>query len=364
LLRVDSIKAAADGLVAAALLGEHWEEALARLAQAAGARDAVLMRNSALRTIVAIPTEECADAVADYIAGRAPPNSRHARVKLSPRMGFRFDHDDYTDDDLARDPYYQEFLRSNGVFWHANAVLTSDPGEHVELSLKRRAEAGPYQRADAEPLNAVLPELRAAALLGRAALDAEVRGMKSILADRSHPVFELSSRGRVLPSDAAHDIDAAHPVRVAGGRLLAVDPSEQAALDRAVAAALASAARPAVASLTASNGRRYFLQVVPLPGGAARRIFRSAAALAILIGGDRLLPGCRLDTSIVRDTFGFTDREADVAALLVEGLDLPTICQELRIGQGTVRTHLKRVFEKTGTRRQAEFVALVSRFQL
>jgi DNA-binding CsgD family transcriptional regulator len=243
-------------------------------------------------------------------------------------------------------------------------ILPCAPGEFVELSLKRRMKAGPYQRADAEPLNAVLPELRAAALLGRATLDAEVRGMKSILADRGgHPVFELSSRGLVLPTDGAHDIDPSHPVRVVGQRLLAVDPSEQAVLDRAVASALASAARPAVARLTASNSRRYFLQVVPVPGGAARRIFRSAAALAILIGGDRLLPGCRLDTSIVRDTFGFTDREADVAALLAEGLDVSAICQELRIGRGTVRTHLKGIFEKTGTRRQAEFVALVSRFQ-
>jgi hypothetical protein len=94
LLRVDSIKAAADGLVAAALLGEDWEQALMRLAQSAGARDAVLMRNSVARTIVAIPTEECADAVADYIAGRAAPNSRHARVKSGPSIGFRFDHDD------------------------------------------------------------------------------------------------------------------------------------------------------------------------------------------------------------------------------------------------------------------------------
>lgn len=321
------------------------------------------MRNSAVRTIVAIPTEECADAVGDYIAGRAPPNSRHVRVKSSPRKGFRFDHDDYTDDDLAQDPFYQEFLRSNGVFWHANVILASDPGESVELSLKRRPAAGPYQRADAEPLNAVLPELRAVALLGRATLNAEVRGMKSILADRGRPVFELSSRGRVLPTDAAQDVDPSHPVRVVGRRLLAVDPAEQAMLDRAVASGLASAARPAVAHLTASNGRRYFLQVVPVPGGDARGIFRSAAALAILIGGDQPVPGGRLDTSIVRETFGFTDREADVATLLVEGLDLRAICEELRIGRGTVRTHLKGVFEKTGTRRQAEFVALVSRFQ-
>jgi hypothetical protein len=71
----------------------------------------------------------------------------------------RVDHDDYTDTELARDPFYQEFLRPAGYFWHSNLALTDGRDEVVELSLKRLHKAGPYQRADAAMLDVVVPDL-------------------------------------------------------------------------------------------------------------------------------------------------------------------------------------------------------------
>ena len=62
-------------------------------------------------------------------AGKAPPNSRYLQVRIGPARAFRVDHDDYTDEDRARDSFYQEFLRPNGVFWHANIMLASGRDE-------------------------------------------------------------------------------------------------------------------------------------------------------------------------------------------------------------------------------------------
>ena len=154
MLSVDTIKSAAGGIVAAALLAQGWEAALERFAQAADARDAVLMRNTPSRMVKALATGESAGAVAQFAAGNAPPNSRYKRVRTSPLLGFRIDHDDYADEELAQDPFYQEFLRPNGVFWHANVVMTSGRDEYVELSLKRRIERGPYQPEDVAVLDA------------------------------------------------------------------------------------------------------------------------------------------------------------------------------------------------------------------
>lgn len=57
--------------------------------------------------------------------------------------------------------------------------------------------------------------------------------------------------------------------------------------------------------------------------------------------------------------FGLTFAEARVASRLARGADLTTIAEELRVSRETVRTHLKRIYSKTGARRQAALVALV-----
>ena len=184
MLRLDRIKAAVDDVTAAAVLGEGWEPALAQFSYACGARGAVLMRgavgmrNCAHHVLAVITTDDMAELVKAYVAGRRPPNSRYGRVQYGSTARFRVDHDDYTDAELARDPYYQEFLRPAGYFWHANLPLTLGRDEFVELSLKRRIEAGPYQRADADALDAVVPDLLVAARLAKYTLDAEARGMR------------------------------------------------------------------------------------------------------------------------------------------------------------------------------------------
>src|SRR5262245_3999341 len=233
-----SIRAAVDDVVAAALLDEGWDAALTRFAHAAGARDAVLMRNTRHATVVGVATEEAADTVAAFIAGKAPPNSRYDKVKADPKGGFRIDHDDYSDAELKRDPFYQEFLRPAGVFWHANAILLSGPDEMVELSLKRHATRSPFSRESVAILDSALPELRAAARIAKSSLDAEVRGMERLLRNRGDTVVRLDGRGRVLPGQATGEAGAASPLRVIGRRLIAESAIAQGRLDRAVAAAL------------------------------------------------------------------------------------------------------------------------------
>jgi DNA-binding CsgD family transcriptional regulator len=360
MIYADRIKAAVDDVVAAALLGEGWEESLARLARAAEARHAVLMRNAPHRVVAVVSDDGAAEAIADYMAGRAPPNSRYRRVDTGRADGFRVDHDDYSDDLLARDPYYQEFLRPKGIFWHANATLVPGRDEYVELSLKRSIRLGPYQRDDAAILNSALADLQAAARIARNTLDAEARGMSWALGRRGELVVEIDSSGRVLSHQSASEAGPTHPFQIRNDRLAAVDPLAQAVLDRAVAKAVARPGRMGVAPLAGPDGRRYLLQVHPVPG-PARDVFLSAQAIAVLIERDRQPSAVAVEPSAIRDAFGLTDREAEVAGLLAEGLDVAAIAVRLRIRPDTVRTYLKDVLEKTGTHRQAELVALLAR---
>lgn len=360
MLSMNGIRAGVDDLVSAAILAEGWEGALARFALAADARDAVLMRNEARKTVAAVVTPEGAGAAADYLAGRAPPNSRYQRVGNLRYAGFRIDHDDYSPAELARDPYYQEFLRPNGVFWHANTVLALGSDEYVELSLKRRIELGPYQPADRAVLDGVLPELHAVARIAKGVLDAEARGMSWLLGRRGGSIIELDSHGRVLPGQAAGEGNPLCPVRILRRRLVGTDRTAQFSIDRAVAGAISRPGRLGVAALANAEGRRYLLQVHPVPG-RARDIFSSATALALLIERDRDPAALRPDLSWLRSAYGLTDREANVAALLAEGLAVDVIAARLGIQCNTARSYLKDVLQKTGATRQAELVALLAR---
>jgi len=356
---MDGLRAAVDDLVSAALLSEGWEAALLRFSYAAGARDAVLMRNRPRRMVAAVVTPEVAPAVAVFAAGQSPPNSRYFRVP-STGSGFRIDHDDYSEEDLARDPYYQEFLRPNGMFWHANVILAPGPDEYVELSLKRRFGLEPYQPDDRAMLDRVLSELHAMARIGKGTLDAEARGMAWLLGRRGGPIIELDSRGRVLPGQAAGDGIPTCPIRILRQRLVATDNAAQVSVDRAIASALSAAGRLGLAALTGGDGRRYLLQVHRVPG-RARDVFSTAAALALLIPRDPDPAATRLDLSGLRSVYGLTDREANVAALLAEGLDIDGIAERLAIRRNTVRSYLKDTLQKTGATRQAELVALIMR---
>lgn len=360
MLQIEQVKAAADGVIAAALLAEGWDEALAALARAADARHAVLMRNTPQRVITSIANEEAKEGIANYMAGRAPPNSRYSRVDTQRAGAFRVDHDDYAREELARDPYYQEFLRPMGIFWHANAVLAPGRDEHVELSFKRGIELGPYHRADIVVLDSVLAELHAAARIAKRTLDAQTRGMVWLLRRRGEWIIEIDGHGRVLAGQWPGESDTASPLRVVGRRLVAIDRTAQPLLERAVARAVSRPGRLGLVPLVGPDGKRYLLQLHPAPG-LARDVFLSAQAIAVLIERDRNPPPVRLDTSAIRDAFELTGREADVAALVCEGLSIQAIAERLEIQPDTARTYLRAVLEKTDTHRQAELVALLAR---
>ena len=60
-----------------------------------------------------------------------------------------------------------------------------------------------------------------------------------------------------------------------------------------------------------------------------------------------------------RILYDLTRAEATVAALVAGGKSVREIADEVGVREDTVRTHLKKIFDKTGTKRQAELVKLV-----
>lgn len=94
------------------------------------------------------------------------------------------------------------------------------------------------------------------------------------------------------------------------------------------------------------------LRIAVTPGGAS-------APGAVRLTIDRLPDADPVSTLARR--YGLTPRETEIAVRLGEGRTLPEAADALGIGLTTARTHLMRMFDKTGTRTQLALALLVAR---
>jgi DNA-binding CsgD family transcriptional regulator len=112
--------------------------------------------------------------------------------------------------------------------------------------------------------------------------------------------------------------------------------------------------------LTAHDGERYLMHVLPLTSAARIRIGISYKAVAALfVRKVALGNSCG---ELVAQTFKLTPAELRVLLTIVAVGGVPETAVALGLAEATVKTHLHRVFAKTGTRRQADLVKLAAGF--
>ncbi len=110
------------------------------------------------------------------------------------------------------------------------------------------------------------------------------------------------------------------------------------------------------------NGAPTAIQVMPLQRRSSRSGFKQSAAAAVFVANSADPP--RLPGDALSLLYKLTPAEVRVFELVVEGKAPTEIAGLLALKLSTVRTHLGRVFEKTGCRRQADLVAMASSLTL
>jgi DNA-binding CsgD family transcriptional regulator len=63
---------------------------------------------------------------------------------------------------------------------------------------------------------------------------------------------------------------------------------------------------------------------------------------------------------LITDAYGLTPAEARVALAASSGLTIPEAALQLGLSPNTIKTHLRKVFAKTGTNRQTELARLIA----
>jgi len=303
-------------------------------------------------------SREATEIIDGYLHRRTIPDSRHGRVDPQLDGGFRTDYDDFTPAEIARDAYYQEFLRGVGVGWHAAARLPGLDGDDVVISFKRSPQRGMFDRHDLAQLNALLPQFRSAArqaqVISHSRFDGELAA------------FERLHRGAML-LDAHGQMFAGNRTLAfgdglvdAGCRPAASHPDSDRELQRAIAAARGRDAVSAPSPLVIhrpSGKRPYLVDVFAVPPGSVSALTR-ARVLLLVHDLDASVPA---RPEVLQRAFGLTPKEAALAQALAAGTRLKRAAAELGISEEHARQRVKSLLEKTDTANQADLRALLAR---
>jgi DNA-binding CsgD family transcriptional regulator len=273
-----------------------------------------------------------------------------------------------TRSELERTEFYNDWMRPQGIAHPFTAFLyNAAPGEPLSvLGGFREESSGPLRGQDLDPVRSLVPHLQRALVVHSRVQGAELRADAAVeVLDRiCGGVILLDERGRLLAANrAAERILALSDGLVLGRDGPSASTAEQTGeLRRAVAGAARTGARKgeeagAVLRLARPSGRPALEVVVtPIRIESSPLFDREAAAAIFVAGPDAPVDG---PPQRLRQLFGLTPVETEVASRLVKGMDLAAIGDDLGITIHTARGHLKQLFAKTGTHRQPELVGVL-----
>ncbi|RYE94292.1 MAG: serine/threonine protein kinase [Myxococcales bacterium] len=272
---------------------------------------------------------------------------------------------------FERSALYQEHLVATRARYSLFGIVRADEGSLVGASFMRDRPAGAFGPADVARLAALVPHLTRATRLRclSSALREAREDLRHVLDASPAPLALLDDRGRVVVASARAErlLGARDGLQTERGVLTCVRPVEARALAAALArtAALADAgarppatALPAAVVVTRAAGSPLTVLLSPLrPHSELRARSPSAArVLAIVHDPDHRLT---LRHELLVRLHGLTATEARLAAALAAGQTLADFAAERGTTEATARTHLKRVLDKTGTKRQADLVRVL-----
>lgn len=350
----------------AALGACGWLDALSALAAATGARTAQLIGLSAQASasfnwMTDTPPEMPA-AFAAVNGHRHDVNSRGRAGGRAPELTVLDETAFSTAEDCRRNPEYGELIRRYDLAYVCLSPLIHQDGTMIGMSVARGRAAGNISAEEKRLYAAVAPHARAAV---RTQLAMESQGL-NLLADVMEAVstaaFICAADGRVRALSPAAERLAIEGrwLRMRGGRLSARHDTDTVQLLTALGAAAAArkggGEPPRAFVVRDESGLDPLLvEVSAIPGEHAFRF----DAVALLIA--RSPRGAEVRSAeTARALYGLTATEAIVAAKLVSGLGPQAVAEQIGVSVGTVRSHIRRIFEKARVNSQLELVAAIS----
>ncbi|MGN6102575.1 MAG: helix-turn-helix transcriptional regulator [Devosia sp.] len=351
-----------DRIYEAAAVPEFWPEVLAELARLANAWGSSVLSFDPHGNVKFMATPGYEQIVADFAAkAQNYDNARPKRHLAAGHVGFQFDLELFTREELKADPIYQDFLYPAGLQWSAGTVIPVPTRDMIVFDLSRTGDQGIFDRETMLKLDLYRPHLaRAAFLAHRFGLKA-ARDATDAMAALGLPAAALAADGRVISSNAALDRLAPRIKAAAYGRIALGQRPADAVLTGALRSiVLANGGGQSIPLPASHDGPALILHLVPVRG-AAHDVFALATAILVVTMVDT--PSAPL-TEVLTGLFDLTAAESRVARGVATGMPIEEIARAAGLSRETVRSQLKSVMLKTGTSRQIELALLLAGHRL
>jgi len=242
-------------------------------------------------------------------------------------------------------------------------IISVDASAATVIGSLRPTERGPFDDSDTLLLKTLMPHLqRALALQLRiAGLETSAASALDVLDAFPYGIVLISADVKVLLLNrfAQAIIDQHDGLMVFRQNLCTQRTEDTRRLQKLIHASVATSLEGGLRAGGTMNVSRpshrcsYNVLVTPVN---LRPILPSAQqpAAAAFISD----PECQFETPVqtLGHLFALSHAEARLAAVLIKGYSLREASEELGVSLSTVRTHLKKLFEKTGTNRQATLI--------
>ena len=271
--------------------------------------------------------------------------------------------------EFVRSRIYRELLGPYGWVDAVTTVLDKSGASIASVTVFRHARDGLVDEETRRRMRLLAPHLRRAVLIGKVIefKSAEAATFADAFDALSAAVLLISADGKIVHANrrALCLLETCDPLAARDGRLSARDPEASRGLQAVFAAADQGDAPLGVKGialpLKTRDGRNYFAHALPLTRGARRRAGRAYAAVAALFVHEAAF-SVPSRPEFIAKTYGLTPAELRVMLAVVEVGGAPEVAEMLGIAASTVKTHLGRIYEKTGAARQADLVKLVAGF--
>jgi DNA-binding CsgD family transcriptional regulator/PAS domain-containing protein len=269
--------------------------------------------------------------------------------------------------EFRKSRFYREWVRPQHWIDAIAATLDKSATTYAGFSVIRHETEGAVDDEARRRMKLIVPHVRRAVHIGKV-IDlhkVEAAALADTLDGLAAAMFLVDASGRIVHGNAAAHamLDQGGVVRASNTTLVALDAQTDQVLHdiftNAESGDAAVGVKGIAVPLSSREGERYVAHVLPLTSGARRKagVAYSAVAAVFVRKAALDLPH-PLET--IASTFKLTPAEMRVLMMIVQLGGVPDVAPVLGLSEATVKTHLQRIFAKTGASRQADLVKLVA----
>lgn len=334
---------------------EQWLEDVEHLAQQIGARGVNLIE-SGEGGIVLTSSPAARQITSDFVQSPfARENTRVSRLlDRFPHPAFMTDSCLHTEDELKGLPLYREFLNPRGAAAGAATIIQGIEDDAVIFAFEAFGSHAQSRRA-CRFLGRLRPHLMRAYAVQQQFEAIQSRSLLDVFDACRIGVALLGAEGRVMGVNERFRAMAEGLAATLKPTLRMNDLQSQGRYADGLVHLQRSGEGCTVALRDARQAGAAVLHLIPAP--AQRFRLRGLVAVALINRPtNRALPAA----DIIAALYDLTPGEARVSRLIAKGRSVGEVAGKLGVQPETIRTHLKRIYQKTSVAKQSELAALLS----